>query len=684
MNARENFTRQSWLIFIALAFLLCAFNLLENQAFIFGPAVLETTDFAANALQIIDAKSFHDIYGNYSRWGFNHPGPFFFYAYALGESVLFDALGVVKSPHQAHVFSGILLQSLFLSAAICCFISLTGRRLAGFVVLACASAFLPATMAAVTSIWPPHVLFGPYVLLIVSCAAMAMGRHRWIPVATLAVCVLCHGHVAQPLMTIPMLLLASVLYLRTSRSTGIDYRTVIRIALPQVFVALIIASVFLVPLALDLLRCPDCNAHRIASYMHSAGRPARWGQAFNYIASFFVFDHSPEWLDGLRRIRILTSRTAIAAAICAAALAAPALMKKKLGNEEYSSLRIIALFAMFALLLSIIWAKRITGPLYEFNGFFVYGICFVLLAMAACAFLLPLRQPRPSISAAALLCAVTAVVSLAYPAPKTFSERSSIRRAPQPILHSKNIALINQTDRGDWPAMVALALWLKRSNVEYMVPRSWMFMYGWDRGSNAEKVLQAGTQVEIWESGTGQEMLSKGAFDPSAFCRIGIDSKEPSLTGTSDAVTKARSTCSMTTFGLDIPTGQSEGWSDGNIVAFQFAGRHVTGDVGFVLDVRPYLGSGTLRKQKVRINVNGVQVESLDVNDDRHITVAVPGTVWNKSSVVTVTLVLPDAVSPSDLGLSNDSRKLGLMIRSVKVDYPAETTVSDKTTVENN
>ncbi|WP_250633191.1 hypothetical protein [Pinirhizobacter soli] len=683
MNARENPTRQSWLIFIALAFLLCAFNLLENRTFIFGPAVLETTDFAANALQIIDAKSFHDIYGNYSRWGFNHPGPFFFYAYALGEGVLFNALGVVKSPHQAHVFSGILVQSLFLSAAICCFISLTRRRLTGFVVLACASAFLPATVAAVTSIWPPHVLFGPYVLLIVSCAAMALGRHRWIPVATLAVCVLCHGHVAQPLMTIPMLLLASFLYLRNSRSASMDYRTAIKIALPQVLLALIIASIFLVPIALDLLRCPDCNAHRIASYMHSAGRPARWGQAFNYIASFFLFDHSPEWLDGVRKIRVLTSRTAIVAAMCAAALAAPALMKKKLGSEEYSSLRIIAVFAMFALLLSIIWAKRITGPLYEFNGFFVYGICFVLMAMAACAFILPLRQPKYSISAAALLCAVTVVVSLAYPAPKSFSALSAVRPAPQPISHN-NLALINQTDRGDWPVMVALALWLKRSNVEYMVPRSWMFMYGWDRGSNAEKILQAGTQVEIWESGTDQEMLRKGAFDPSAFCRIGIDSQQPSLTGTSDAVTKARSACSMTTFGLDIPTGQSEGWTDGNIVAFQFAGRHVTGDVDFVLDIRPYLGSGTLRKQTVRINVNGVQVQSLDVSDERLVTVAIPGTVWNKSSVVTVTLALPDAASPSDLGLSNDNRKLGLMIHSVKVDYPAETTVPDRAAIENN
>jgi len=674
MNARGNPNLQSWLIFLAVAFLFCAFNLFENRAFIFGPAVLETTDFAANALQIIDAKSFHDIYGNYSRWGFNHPGPFFFYAYALGESVLFNALGVVKSPHQAHVFSGILVQSLFLSAAICCFICLTRRRLTGFVVLACASAFLPATLAAVTSIWPPDVLLGPYVLLIVSCAAMALGRHRWIPVATLAVCVLCHGHVAQPLMTIPMFLLASVLYLRASRSAGMDYRDAIKIALPQVFLASIIACIFLVPIALDLLRCPDCNAHRIASYMRSAGRPARWGQAFNYIASFFLFDHSPEWLDGVRKIRVLTSRTAIVAAMCVAALAAPAIMKKKLRSEEYSSLRIIAMFAMFALLLSIIWAKRITGPLYAFNGFFVYAIYFVLIATAACAFILPIRQPKYSISAAALLCAVTVVVSLAYPAPKSFSALSAVRPTTQSVNRS-DLALINQTDRGDWTAMVALALWLKRSNVEYLVPRSWMFMYGWDRGSNAERILQAGTQVEIWESGTGQEMLSKGTFDPSAFCRIGIDSRQPSLTGTSDAITKARNACSMTTFGLDIPKGLTEGWTDGNIVAFQFVGRRVTGEVDFTLDVLPYLGSGALRKQTVKINVNGVQIRSMDVSNDGPITVAVPMTAWNKSSVITVTLALPDAVSPSDLGLSNDGRKLGLLIHSVKVEYPAETTV---------
>ncbi|REM67800.1 hypothetical protein DSI38_09235, partial [Mycobacterium tuberculosis] len=75
-----------WIVFFAVF----AIVLATAAGFVFGPYRLEVGDFAANALNIIRAKSFHEIYGNYSRWQFNHPGPFFFYVYAFGEMVLVD------------------------------------------------------------------------------------------------------------------------------------------------------------------------------------------------------------------------------------------------------------------------------------------------------------------------------------------------------------------------------------------------------------------------------------------------------------------------------------------------------------------------------------------------------------------------------------------------------------------
>jgi hypothetical protein len=64
----------------------------------------ELSDFAANSLLIQDAKSLTLLKGNYSRVGFNHPGPAILYVLAAGEVVFYDWLHIVKSP-----FSGQLI-----------------------------------------------------------------------------------------------------------------------------------------------------------------------------------------------------------------------------------------------------------------------------------------------------------------------------------------------------------------------------------------------------------------------------------------------------------------------------------------------------------------------------------------------------------------------------------------------
>lgn len=78
----------------------------------------EVGDLAANALQIERCKQGVEIYGNYSRFCFNHPGPGFFYVYALGQVVLYDWLGLVPSPHNAHRLAGLCLQAFFFGLAL--------------------------------------------------------------------------------------------------------------------------------------------------------------------------------------------------------------------------------------------------------------------------------------------------------------------------------------------------------------------------------------------------------------------------------------------------------------------------------------------------------------------------------------------------------------------------------------
>ena len=126
---------------ISRSLLLCLFL---GLAFALGTAgfelyfrtpMLETGDTALNAIRIDNAKHLRELYGNYSRFEFSHPGPAFFYTYAAGEVLFADLLKIVPGADNAHLLTCMLLQAFFFSWAIAILAShvrwresLTGRR----------------------------------------------------------------------------------------------------------------------------------------------------------------------------------------------------------------------------------------------------------------------------------------------------------------------------------------------------------------------------------------------------------------------------------------------------------------------------------------------------------------------------------------------------------------------------
>ena len=169
---------------------------------LFSNAINEYYDFAANMLQIEDAKHFHDLLGNYSRWGFHHPGPAYFYILALGETILHDWLRIAPEAMNAHLITIILLNSIFLFAAISIFAQHCQSRL--FVPVALALAIYVIYMvnhtipgSAVLSIWMPHVLLFCFLLFATVCASVAAGNVKQLPILAFTGLMLLHAHVAQ-------------------------------------------------------------------------------------------------------------------------------------------------------------------------------------------------------------------------------------------------------------------------------------------------------------------------------------------------------------------------------------------------------------------------------------------------------------------------------------------------------
>ncbi|HEY4093137.1 MAG TPA: hypothetical protein VGN46_16615 [Luteibacter sp.] len=670
--AADERIRFSWMAFALFTVAIAAFAIFQGHVFLFGPPVIETGDFAANALEITDARSFIDIYGNYSRWGFNHPGPFFFYWYAAGEWLFHDLLHVVASAHQAHVLAGILLQSTLISAALAFMAGLSRRPFVPLLLLATAAAVLLQAGNGVSSIWMPHVLLGPYLLLIVSSAFVSLGDRRLLPVAVLMTCILCHGHVAQPLMTFPLLGIAIGGLVLEARRRDDGWAVFGRTIMPVAIVSMVIAAVFLVPLLVDAMRCPDCNVHRILAYMHQDhGKLPNWRQAVNSIAALFVFDHAPELATADRHVPWLSGRIlAMLAVVCIASVSARLASRRAAAPGARHLPRVVS-FAVLSLVLACVWAHRITGPLFEFNSYFVYAIYMVLAVatVTSLAMLAPraVDHPGSAAVAAVLVCLVVAwapslpVFSQAYTAPNAAPDASNKGR----------VALLNLHVPSDWPTMAALAVWAHRTGDAYLVPPDWRFVYGWDHGVTPERIAAAGAALDIWEPGNAAGLMGKAGFSPDLYCHISDRSPWPP-SDASSTLSASRKACQIAFYGLEMAPDAPFTWAVRGGAVMQVRARHTDGPVALELRAQPFLANGKLRVQRVDIRVNGRDVGTMPFSTDQVNELAIPAAVWNERPVATVEFAFPDAISPEEAGVSPDPRPIAVGMQGIGVRYPKD------------
>lgn len=204
----DNQTSKRYLSCVLL-FVLISAALLGAGWHMIHAAGYESGDFAANSLLIQDAKRLHLIYGNYSRIGFNHPGPAILYVLAFGELVFHDWLHVVPSP-----FAGQIVAGLLYNAAWMVLVFAVVRRFAGALqALLFLAVFVLVTLcvdsAFVNGIWFPHLYFFPYAAMLVAIAPLAQGRADTLKALAVSSGFLINGHASF----IPMLGVMQVLIL---------------------------------------------------------------------------------------------------------------------------------------------------------------------------------------------------------------------------------------------------------------------------------------------------------------------------------------------------------------------------------------------------------------------------------------------------------------------------------------
>jgi hypothetical protein len=244
--------RRPWWVW-AVPFTAWLAVLLVRNSYLFSRPVYEDADQGANSVLIEQARHFSLLIGNYSRVGFNHPGPAFMYVQSWGESLFWAAAHVVPAPWNGQMIGVYALNALFVAFVVAACYGWT-RSLTGALLACAAAALLGALHPQVySSDWNPYVYVPAYFAFAVAIASVAAGRVADLWIAALSGWFLIHGHVCF-LLFVPALTGCAAVALgwqhrrQPGRALWSFLATQRRAWLP----AVAISALFALPIALEL------------------------------------------------------------------------------------------------------------------------------------------------------------------------------------------------------------------------------------------------------------------------------------------------------------------------------------------------------------------------------------------------------------------------------------------------
>jgi hypothetical protein len=500
------------LITFAISFALLAGTLVVlNAGTMFTVAWEERGDEALNALDIADAGDFRQLHGNYSRWKFRHPGPVFFYAYALGERVFHRWTGLVPAPMNAHLLTGLLVQAAFVSAALA--VAATWARgwllipvsLGLLVPLFAAANKFAQSQLALLSIWPPDVLVGPFLCLVVACASVAAGRVRHMPVAVLAGCFLVHAHVAQPLFAGVLFAGSCAIAATPLRFRMRRWRRFLRRNWAALAVSAAMVLLFLAPVVIDTFHGEASNLTRVIEHLRtSKGDRKTPGQAIQYVMAMFDYARLggytfPSDTATWREVLLARPAVMITWAVLLAGLPLWWLMQRRTARRKFALVLLLA--CAVVLVLSVVWGMLQNGPMFYFNAHYLVGLhAALLVALALAVDTGAGGRIRPAAGVAFALVAVMAVILL-RPAFLTGGHHETYRETVDRAFLSDpapKLPKLLHFEHALWPEAATVAVYLRRAGVPFYVQPGYGFMFDMNREYPEDVFGDGGSRYSLW------------------------------------------------------------------------------------------------------------------------------------------------------------------------------------------
>ncbi|PZS18449.1 MAG: hypothetical protein DLM57_06205 [Pseudonocardiales bacterium] len=189
----------SWRLDVHLVFwgssLLLAAAAMVRNGLLFTQAQYPSSDAALNSLLVHRAEHFEQLVGNYSRVGFNHPGPVLLYFLAAGQAIFHDLLHVVPAQYNGQELGAIVYVAVFVGLTMVSMYRLTRSR--GATAISFGIVFIfAASNHLIGNTWFPYLYIPAFLLFMVTGAAVAAGRTVEVPLFVLSAAVLVHGHVS--------------------------------------------------------------------------------------------------------------------------------------------------------------------------------------------------------------------------------------------------------------------------------------------------------------------------------------------------------------------------------------------------------------------------------------------------------------------------------------------------------
>jgi hypothetical protein len=237
---------------VPFASLFCV--LVARNTFLFSARLYEQGDSGDNSILIEHALRFRLLVGNYSREGFNHPGPAYMYIQAFGEWVAYHLLHVVPTPWNGQLLAVVALDSAFAALAVGIVYGWT-RSVRGavgaFVVILGFAAVHPLIF---TSNWMPCLYIMPFFVFLLAAASVAARQARDLWVLALSGWLLVHGHVCF-LFIVPLITAAAAaIAVRPDRRRLLAaVRIFIRDFRGSWIPAIVISAVFVFPIVLNVI-----------------------------------------------------------------------------------------------------------------------------------------------------------------------------------------------------------------------------------------------------------------------------------------------------------------------------------------------------------------------------------------------------------------------------------------------